>query len=543
MATPEYTIVFHVHPLSEVFPAMPDADFAALRDSIARNGLRHPIVLFEERILDGRHRYRACIETEVEPTFTTFEGGYEDAIEFVRDQNVTRRQLTKSQLAMSAAMLVTANVGGRRHGFTDPRNYRNEVTAGKAATLFGINVETVQKAREIRDYGNEDMIVAVHSGKISVADAWSQMRRAKREAAARAEAERRAEESAARAEAEREAAEQARLAAKRRAEESAARAEAERQAAEKARQEAERRAEQARRQAESAARAEAERRAEEEARAEAERQAAEQARLEAERRAEQARRKAEEEAERKAEEEARAESERKAAEVKLSAGISEVVNGHSNTLTAAVNMLTRKELGENPPPLPEGIYRTIVIDPPWPMTKIKREVRPNQHELDYPTISVDEIGAMPVGDMLADVAFVFLWTTQKFLPDSFAILNRWGLKYRFTMVWHKPGGIQPINSPQFNGEFVVAGSIGNPLFTDLKAFNAVFTAPRGRHSEKPEAFYDLLRRVCAEPRLDMFNRRAIRGFDAWGNEANGQSGLFERAGEPVGAGAEAARLL
>ena len=229
--------------------------------------------------------------------------------------------------------------------------------------------------------------------------------------------------------------------------------------------------------------------------------------------------------------------------MKLSAGISEVVNGHSNTLTAAVNMLTRKELGENPPPLPEGIYRTIVIDPPWPMRKIKREVRPNQHELDYPTISVDEIGAMPVGDMLADDAFVFLWTTQKFLPDSFAILNRWGLKYRFTMVWHKPGGIQPINSPQFNIEFVVAGSVGNPLFTDLKAFNAGFNAPRGRHSEKPEAFYDLLRRVCAAPRLDMFNRRAIRGFDAWGNEANGQSGLFERAGEPVGAGAEAARLL
>ena len=535
MTTCEYAI----HPLSAIFPPMPDEDFVALRDSIALNGLRHPITLFEGQVLDGRHRYLACIEAGVEPTFTTFEGGYGDAVEFMKDENVTRRQLTKTQLAMSAAMLVTTKKGDL------PPEFKNEMTAKKAARLFGVGVNSVQYAREIRDYGNEDMIAAVHSGKIGVADAWSQMRRAKREAERRAEAERQAKEAAARAEAERQAAEQARQEAERRAEEAAARAEAERQAAEQARQEAERRAEEARRQAESAARAEAERKAAEQARAESERQAAEQARAEAERKAAEARRKAEEESERKAAEEARAESEREAAEAKLVAGISDVVNGHSNTLTAAVNTLTRRELGENPPPLPEGIYRTIVIDPPWPMTKIKREVRPNQHELDYPTMRVDEIESMPIKDMLADDAFVFLWTTQKFLPDSFAILNGWGLKYRFTMVWHKPGGIQPINSPQFNVEFVVAGSVGNPLFTDLKAFNAGFTAPRGRHSEKPEAFYNLLRRVCAKPRLDMFNRRAILGFDAWGNEANGHSGLYEGNGgrTTVEAGAESARLL
>ena len=368
------------------------------------------------------------------------------------DGNVTRRQLTKSQLGISAAMLVTANVGGRRSGLRDPRKIQNEVTAGKASALFGVSVDIVQRAREILDYRNEDMIAAVHSGKIAIRDAHSQMLRAKREAERRAESERQAKAAAARAEAERQAAEQARQEAERRAEEAAARAEAERQAAEQARQEAERRAEEARRQAEYAARAEAERKAAEQARAEAERKAAEQARAEAERKAAEqaraeaerkaaeqaraeaerkaaeARRKAEEESERKAAEEARAESEREASEAKLVAGISDVVNGHANTLTSAVNTLTRRELGENPPPLPEGIYRTIVIDPPWPMTKIKREVRPNQHELDYPTMRVDEIESMPIKDMLADDAFVFLWTTQKFLPDSFAIPQRLGIE-------------------------------------------------------------------------------------------------------------------
>ena len=180
------------------------------------------------------------------------------------------------------------------------------------------------------------------------------------------------------------------------------------------------------------------------------------------------------------------------------------------------NKVARQQLVENPPPLPTGQYRTIVIDPPWPMKKIKREVRPNQEGFDYPTMSVEEIGAMSLP--LADDAFVFLWTTQKYLPDAFSIFKSWGLKYRFTMVWQKNGGIQPYNCAQFNCEFVLVGSIGNPIFADLKAFNTVFYAPRKGHSVKPEEFYDLVRRVTLSPRLDMFSRRQIKGFDVWGNE-------------------------
>ena len=176
----------------------------------------------------------------------------------------------------------------------------------------------------------------------------------------------------------------------------------------------------------------------------------------------------------------------------------------------------RLELIQNPPPLPTGQYRTIVIDPPWPMTKIKREVRPNQEGFDYPTMSVEDIASMTLP--LADDAFVFLWTTQKYLPDAFRIMESWGLKYRFTMVWHKNGGIQPYNCAQFNCEFVLLGSKGAPIFAELKAFNTAFSASRKGHSVKPEEFYDLVRRVTLAPRLDMFSRRKIDGFDVWGNE-------------------------
>lgn len=180
------------------------------------------------------------------------------------------------------------------------------------------------------------------------------------------------------------------------------------------------------------------------------------------------------------------------------------------------NKRKREELAKNPLPLPDGQYRTIIIDPPWEMEKIKREVRPNQDGFDYPTMTVDNIAKIDLP--LAPDAFVFLWTTQKYLPHSFQIFNEWKLKYRFTMTWHKPGGMQVYNYPQFNSEFIVVGTQGNPKFVETKAFKTTFNADRQGHSVKPEKFYELIKRVTLAPRLDMFSRRDIKGFDVWGNE-------------------------
>jgi N6-adenosine-specific RNA methylase IME4 len=168
-------------------------------------------------------------------------------------------------------------------------------------------------------------------------------------------------------------------------------------------------------------------------------------------------------------------------------------------------------------------YEVLVIDPPWPMQKIDRDVRVAQHEFPYSIMSVPELLAWSKATELAqDECHVFLWTTQRFLFDAAECLKKWGFKYVCMFVWHKPGGFQVVGLPQYNAEFCLYGRQGGAKFIDTKAFPTCFYASRGEHSEKPEEFYAMLRRTTDGKRLDMFGRRKIEGFDSWGNEASNE---------------------
>ena len=166
---------------------------------------------------------------------------------------------------------------------------------------------------------------------------------------------------------------------------------------------------------------------------------------------------------------------------------------------------------------PAGTYHTLVIDPPWPMGRSVRADSPTDGStLDYPTMSLDEIAELPIASCSADDTQLYLWVTQRFLPDGLKLLKDWGFTYHCLLTWLKPGGFAPF-SFTFNTEHVLFGYRGRFELREL-GLNIGFSADRTGHSSKPEVFYDLVERVSFEPRLEMFARRERPGWTVWGNE-------------------------
>ena len=210
-------------------------------------------------------------------------------------------------------------------------------------------------------------------------------------------------------------------------------------------------------------------------------------------------------------------------------------SGETQTEIAADYKVSRERIGQiarqvearqrqpepvETPELPQKKYRCLVIDPPWPMKKIEREVMPDQGlYLDYPTMTIEEIGGLDVVS-LADPqgCHLYLWTTHKFLPDALEIIKHWGFRYQCILTWVKNVGFTPF-SWMYSTELVMFGRIGN-LDLLRKGLRLDFNAKRREHSRKPDIFYNLVTQASPEPRLDLFARERRDGFEQWGTEHN-----------------------
>ena len=170
-------------------------------------------------------------------------------------------------------------------------------------------------------------------------------------------------------------------------------------------------------------------------------------------------------------------------------------------------------------------YRTIVADPPWPYEDGCVALGPGHGELrarqplPYSGMSLDAIRAIPVRDLADSACRLFLWTTNRYLPDSFGVLTAWGFAYAQTLVWHKTdvnlvGSVAPNSA-----EYLLVGARGAPE-RGYPARSSVISIPRsGGHSVKPDAFMDVIEQVSPGPYLELFARRQRLGWDTWGNEA------------------------
>jgi N6-adenosine-specific RNA methylase IME4 len=162
-------------------------------------------------------------------------------------------------------------------------------------------------------------------------------------------------------------------------------------------------------------------------------------------------------------------------------------------------------------------YQIILADPPWHIKKIKRKVRPNQKEMDYPTMSVKEIKELPLKDMSAENSVCFLWTIQKYLPLSFEVLKDWGFKYQRTITWDKKNGMCLFGF-HHRTEFCLFGYKGKiEMYPKRKTIPTYWFEKSPKHSKKPKGFQKAIE-VFGYPRIELFAREKTEGWDVWGNE-------------------------
>lgn len=168
-------------------------------------------------------------------------------------------------------------------------------------------------------------------------------------------------------------------------------------------------------------------------------------------------------------------------------------------------------------------YRTIVADPPWDYPEGFAlgpghgvlEVRP----LPYPPMPLEDIAALPVRELAAPTARLFLWTTNRYLRDGFDVMQEWGFRYRQTLVWHKTDANLPGSVAPNSAEFVLVGTRGILRRLDTLPSAVIATTRSGGHSTKPDCWLDYFEQVSPGPYLELFARRQRLGWDTWGNEA------------------------
>lgn len=167
-------------------------------------------------------------------------------------------------------------------------------------------------------------------------------------------------------------------------------------------------------------------------------------------------------------------------------------------------------------------YSTIVADPPWaydegwPEFNDRAGVEHTRRALPYSSMDVEAIAALPVAALAARDAHLYLWTTNRYLRASFAIVEAWGFKPTQTLTWCKPPqGIGPGGAYSITSEFIIHGRRGS-LKAKEREGSSWWEWARGAHSAKPPAFLDMVERVSPGPYAELFCREPRFGWDSWG---------------------------
>jgi N6-adenosine-specific RNA methylase IME4 len=174
-------------------------------------------------------------------------------------------------------------------------------------------------------------------------------------------------------------------------------------------------------------------------------------------------------------------------------------------------------------------FSTILADPPWRFQNSTGKVAPEHRRLNrYGTMTLEDISRLPVADISAPTAHLYLWVPNALLPDGLRVLASWGFTYKANIVWHK---IRKDGGSDGRGvgfyfrnvtELLLFGTRGKNARTLSPGRTQVnFVATRKReHSRKPDEQYPLIEACSPGPFVELFARGVRPNWESWGSQAD-----------------------
>lgn len=163
--------------------------------------------------------------------------------------------------------------------------------------------------------------------------------------------------------------------------------------------------------------------------------------------------------------------------------------------------------------MPVGVFEVISLDPPW---NYGREYDPEGSRVANPYPEMTQTQLLDLNLPLADDSVCFLWTTHAFIWQAKELLDKWGLRYKATIVWDK----EKIGMGawlRMQCEFCLVGVKGKPSWNNT-SWRDIIREPRREHSRKPETFYRMVEEITIGRKLEYFSRERRNGWEVFGND-------------------------
>jgi len=401
------------HPVANLFPMLDEEHRESFRKSLAEQQ-NHPIVLHQGMILDGRNRARELILLGKPISYVVFVGTSRQALDFVIDENLERRQLKPSQLAMVAADIATLKLGDNQHTAKPAQNCAPALDLGdapvgddpapaapvsqtQAADIVNVSRRSVQTAMKVKETAAPEVADAVRAGQLAVSTA---------------------------------------------ADIATLPVEEQKQVAQMS-------------------------------------------------------------------------------EAEILAKAKEIRKDKNEKRRAERSDRIRK-IAEASADLPTGCkFPLIYFDPP---TEYEAGDSDRSTENHYPTMTEEEIAALPISELATDDAVLLMWTTVAWLRKSLRLIEGWGFEYKSAAFWDKVHiGLGFWWRDQV--EVLLVATRGNavaPANGSVLGPN-LYTEKKGKHSAKPAHFRERIDAVPEWkdwPKVELFARGELpEGWHGWGNEA------------------------